>query len=143
MDKNFDFLGKAINELPSSPAEAELDCFPNRHNARDYVVEFNCVDFTSRCPVTQQSDFANIVIRYVPNEKCIETKSLKFYMQSYREQKMFNEQIVNQILEDLSSVCEPKWMQVKGAFAARGGISLTTIAEYPNLDIPEMVKKMK
>lgn len=142
MDKNFDFLGKAINQLPNSPAEAELDCFPNRHDTRDYVVEFNCVDFTSRCPVTQQSDFAHIIIRYVPDALCIETKSLKFYMQSYREQKMFNEQIINQILEDLSTACKPKWMQVKGSFASRGGISLTTIAEYPDLDINEMKRKL-
>lgn len=133
MDKKFDFLGKAINQLPLSPDEAELDCFPNRHTARDYMVDFHCVDFTSRCPVTQQSDFAEIHIQYIPDKKCIESKSLKFYLQSYREQKMFNEEIVNRILTDLSTATQPKWMQVKGSFAARGGISLTTIAEYPNL----------
>lgn len=143
MEKNLNLLGKAVNELPNSPSEAQLDCFPNRHDARDYVIEFNCVDFTSRCPVTQQSDFAEVIIRYVPSKECIESKSLKFYLQSFREQKMFNEQIVNTILEDLSSACKPKWMQVKGAFAARGGISLTTIAEYPDLDLEAMKKKMK
>lgn len=131
----FDLLGKAVNEPPASPNEAKIDTFPNRTTGRSYLVEFECADFTSRCPITQQSDFAKIYIRYIPNQICIETKSLKYYLQSFREQKMFNEDIVNRILEDLSKVCQPKWMQVKGAFAARGGISLTTIAEFPDLKV--------
>lgn len=132
MDKDFDLLGKAVNELPHSPAEAELDTFSNRSPHRNYLVEFLCTDFTSRCPVTSQSDFAEIHIEYVPNEQCIETKSLKFYLQSFREQKMFNEDVVNRILDDLSAACQPKYMRVRGRFAARGGISLTTTAEYPD-----------
>jgi len=133
--KDFDLLGKAVNKLPNSPAEAQLDAFPNRFKERNYEVSFHCVDFTSRCPVTQQSDFAEIFIRYIPGENCIETKSLKFYLQSFREQKMFNEEIVNRILSDLIKACEPKWMQVKGEFASRGGISLTTVAEFPEVKI--------
>lgn len=136
--EKFELLGKAVNELPTSPDEAKLDSFPNLHKQRDYIVEFDCVDFMSMCPITQQSDFAEIHIRYIPNDECIETKSLKFYLQSYRSQKKFNEEIVNRILTDLVEACSPKWMQVKGAFAARGGISLTTIAEYPNLDIERL-----
>ena len=131
--KKFDFLGKAVNELPTSPEAAELDTFPNRHKSRNYVVEFDCADFTSMCPVTQQSDFAKIHIAYIPGERCIETKSLKFYLQSFRSQKRFNEEIVNAILDKLVTACQPKWMRVKGAFAARGGISLTTTAEYPEV----------
>lgn len=137
-NEKFELLGKAVNELPNSPDEAQLDTFPNQHKLRNYIVEFNCVDFMSMCPITQQSDFAKILIRYIPHDKCIETKSLKFYLQAYRTQKKFNEQIVNQILTDLVEACSPKWMQVKGAFAARGGISLTTIAEYPNSELDNL-----
>ena len=137
----FELLGKAVNELPTSPEEAQLDTFPNRHQVRNYVVEFECVDFMSMCPITQQSDFAKIHIRYIPAESCIETKSLKFYLQSYRSQKKFNEEIVNQILTDLVKACTPQWMQVKGAFAARGGISLTATAEFPNSDFTKIKDK--
>lgn len=134
-DKKFDLLGKAVNQLPNSPQEAILDAFPNRHQSRNYIVAFDCADFTSLCPVTQQSDFATIHISYIPNELCIETKSLKFFLQSFRGQKMFNEEIVNTILDKLIVACSPKWMQVKGAFAARGGISLTATAEYPGVEV--------
>ena len=92
----------------------------------------------SMCPITQQSDFAKIHISYIPADNCIETKSLKFYLQSYRTQKKFNEEIVNQILTDLVAACSPKWMKVKGAFAARGGISLTATAEHPSIG-PEKI----
>ncbi len=141
--KKFELLGKAVNQLPTSPDEAQLEVFPNRHEGRHYIVEFNCTDFTSRCPVTQQSDFAKIQIRYIPNERCIESKSLKFYLQSFRAQKMFNEEIVNRILTDLSGACQPKWMQVKGAFAARGGISLTTIAEFPDIEVDDLIGRVR
>ena len=128
----FELLGKAVNELPTTPDEAKLDTFPNRHKIRNYTVEFDCVDFMSMCPITQQSDFAKIHIEYIPSDECIESKSLKFYLQSFRSQKMFNEEIVNRILTDLVAACAPKWMRVKGAFAARGGISLTATAEHPS-----------
>ena len=105
--KEFELLGKAVNELPTSPNEAQLDSFPNKHKMRNYIVEFNCADFMSMCPITQQSDFAKIHIRYIPGEECIETKSLKFYLQSYRSQKTFNEEIVNRILTDLVAACNP------------------------------------
>jgi 7-cyano-7-deazaguanine reductase len=139
--KEFELLGKAVNELPTSPDEAQLDSFPNKHKMRNYIVEFHCSDFMSMCPITQQSDFAKIHIRYIPAEECIETKSLKFYLQSYRSQKTFNEEIVNRILTDLVTACNPKWMQVKGAFVARGGISLTAIAEHPSLEVDSVAGK--
>ena len=135
----FELLGKAVNDLPTTPDEAKLDSFPNRHRNRNYLVEFDCEDFMSMCPITSQSDFAKIHISYIPDENCIETKSLKYYLQSYRSQKKFNEEIVNRILTDLVEACAPKWMQVKGAFVARGGISLTATAEHPSMDdTPEM-----
>ncbi len=130
----FELLGKSQNELPTSPDDAKLDTFENRNQKRNYIIQFHCDDFTSQCPVTQQSDFAEIEIEYIPGKLCIESKSLKYYLQSYRNQKMFNEDIVNNILDDLSKACQPKWMQVMGSFAPRGGISLTTVAEYPDMD---------
>ena len=130
---DFELLGKSVNEPPRSPAEAQIDTFENRSQKRDYKVHFHCGDFTSLCPITKQSDFAEIEIEYIPGEKCIESKSLKYYLQSFRNQKMFNEDIVNTIIEDLSKACQPKWMQVIGSFAPRGGISLTAMAEYPDM----------
>ncbi len=135
--KDFNLLGKSNNTPPAEPSAEILDTFPNRHTKRDYLIEFHCSDFTSRCPITQQSDFAEIHIQYIPDEACIETKSLKFYLQSYRAQNRFNEQIVNSILEDLVAACSPKWMRVKGEFAPRGGISVVTIAEHPDDDLRE------
>lgn len=141
--KDFNLLGKTNNTPPSEPSQGILDTFPNKHTQRDYLVEFHCSDFTSRCPITQQSDFAEILIKYVPHATCIETKSLKFYLQSYREQSRFNEQIVNTILNDLVEACHPKWIQVKGVFAPRGGISLTTIAEHPDANLIDHLKITK
>jgi len=129
----FELLGKSQNDPPASPEDAIIDVFENKRQTRDYLVEFHCGDFTSMCPITQQSDFAEVEIQYIPDQNCIETKSLKYYLQSFRSQKMFNEEIVNKILNDLSQACKPKWMLVVGSFAPRGGISLTTTAEYPDL----------
>jgi len=140
-DKDFNLLGKSNNKPPAEPSVDILDSFPNRHTERDYLIEFHCDDFTSRCPITQQSDFAKIYIQYIPGKECIETKSLKFYLQSYREQNRFNEQIVNNILNDLVAACQPKWMRVKGEFAPRGGISVRTIAEHPDSDLRKSLYK--
>ncbi len=131
---DFNLLGKSGKEFPASPEEAQLEVFENEFGERDFLIQFECLDFTSLCPVTGQPDYAKIDIQYTPDELCIETKSLKFYLQSFRNTKAFNEKIVNTILNDLIEACQPKWMRVKGAFAARGGISLTTIAEHPALD---------
>jgi 7-cyano-7-deazaguanine reductase len=87
-------------------------------------------DFSSVCPVTGQPDYAEISIEYVPAARCIETKSLKYYLASFRNTPAFNEQIVNRILEDLIATCSPKRMTVRGAFASRGGLSLTVEATH-------------
>jgi len=84
------------------------------------------------CPVTGQPDFAAIKIRYIPGALCIETKSLKYYLASFRHTRSFNEEIVNRILEDLVSVCEPRRMEVHGEFSPRGGISVTVDATFPD-----------
>ncbi len=129
---DFNLLGKAASVV-NNPKEAKIDTFENKYQERDYLIQFECVDFTSLCPVTGQADFAEIEIQYIPKEQCIETKSLKYYLQAFRNVQAFNEQIVNTILNDLVEACQPKWFKVKGAFAARGGIKLTAIAEFPNL----------
>ncbi len=132
---DFNLLGKQVHIPSTDPKEAKLDVFPNQFTERDYLIQFECADFTSLCPVTGQPDFANIIIKYTPDKLCVETKSLKYYLHAYRNFQGFNEKIVNTILLDLVEICQPKWMQVEGQFAARGGIKLTTIAEYPNLNL--------
>ena len=128
---NLSLLGKTENQLPANPAEAKLDVFPNQRAGRRYWITLNCPEFSSLCPVTGQPDTARIVIRYVPAAVCVETKSLKFYLASFRNQPAFNEEIVNRILDDLVHVMQPQEISVRGEFAPRGGIQLTTEATYP------------
>ncbi len=129
--KNLSLLGKAESRLPASPDEAKLEVFPNQRPGRHYWITLNCPEFSSLCPVTGQPDAARLVIRYVPGDVCVETKSLKFYLASFRNQPAFNEEIVNRILDDLVSVLQPRELIVRGEFAPRGGIQLTTEASYP------------
>ena len=136
--KDFQLLGKSVDATPTSPSESPLDTFPNQFTERDYLIQFECIDFTSLCPITGQPDFAKIKIKYTPGELCVETKSLKYYLQSYRNFQGFNEKVVNTILNDLVIATNPKWMRVEGQFAARGGIFLTTIAEHPDLDLDSL-----
>lgn len=125
-------LGKSVSQYPSMPTSATLDTFANAHARRDYWIRFDCPEFTSMCPVTGQPDFAEITIEYVPDQLCIETKSLKFYLASFRHTRSFNEEIVNRILDDLVRACSPRRAMVHGAFASRGGISVTVDATYPD-----------
>jgi 7-cyano-7-deazaguanine reductase len=124
-------LGRSETTTPSKPLAATLETFPNRFRKRRYWISFDCPEFTSMCPVTGQPDFAAIQIRYVPDALCIETKSLKFYLASYRNTRSFNEEIVNRILEDLVTACAPRHLEVHGEFSARGGISVTVDASHP------------
>lgn len=130
-DTAFNLLGKSGNSLAENPTPSQLETFENRFQQRDYTIRFHSVDFTSLCPVTGQPDFAEIEIEYTPGERCVETKSLKYYLHSYRNTKSFNESIVNRIFEDLTEVCQPRWLKVTGRFAARGGIQLTAVVEHP------------
>ena len=128
-------LGRSENRLPSTPDEARIETFANRSAGRDYWIHLDCPEFSSLCPVTGQPDTARIQIRYIPGEKCIETKSLKFYLAAYRNHAAFNEDIVNRVLEDLVKACAPRQMVVRGAFGSRGGIRLTCQAGHP-MDCP-------
>ena len=124
-------LGKSEAKLPASPAEARLETFPNPAH-RNYRIHFETDDFTSICPVTGQADFARIDIDYVPNRFCVESKSLKFYLASYRSERAFNEAVTNRILDDFVKACAPREAIVTAQFSARGGIALTVRAEYPD-----------
>ena len=124
-------LGKSEAKLPASPEEARLETFPNPAR-RNYRIRFETADFTSLCPVTGQVDFAQITIEYVPNALCVESKSLKFYLASYRNERAFNEAVTNRILDDFVRACAPREAIVTAEFSARGGIALTVRAEFPN-----------
>jgi 7-cyano-7-deazaguanine reductase len=107
-----------------------LETFENPNPERDYTITTSVPEFTSLCPKTGQPDFGTLTIIYIPNKKCIELKSLKFYIQSFRNQGVFYERVVNQILDDLVAVSQPRSMTVQGAFTPRGGISTTVEAKY-------------
>ncbi len=107
-----------------------LEAFPNRHPDRDYLVTLHCPEFTSLCPKTGQPDFARIEIAYIPNEKIVESKSLKLYLFSFRNHGDFHEDCVNIILNDLVTLLEPRYMEVKGVFTPRGGIAIHPFANY-------------
>jgi 7-cyano-7-deazaguanine reductase len=123
-------LGRAEAKIPSSPGDARLETFPNP-SRRNYWIHFETDDFTSLCPVTGQADFARIDIDYVPLRACIESKSLKFYLASYRNEHAFNEAVTNRILDDFVRACSPREAIVTAQFSARGGIALTVRAQYP------------
>jgi 7-cyano-7-deazaguanine reductase len=109
---------------------ARLETFPNRHPGRDYLIQHTCPEFTSVCPKTGQPDFGTIRISYVPERVCVELKSLKLYLQAFRSQGIFYEDVVNVILEDLVAAVKPRRMTVEGDFRVRGGISTVVTASY-------------
>ncbi len=109
---------------------AALETFPNPTPARDYEIAIRCPEFTSVCPKTGHPDFGEIRITYVPDRACIELKSLKYYLVSFRDKGIFYEAVTNQILDDLVAACSPRRMTVVGDFTARGGITTTVTATY-------------
>jgi 7-cyano-7-deazaguanine reductase len=123
-------LGASGAPFPETPTPETLETFENRYPQRDYIIRFECADFTSLCPITGQPDFAKLRIEYVADQKCIETKSLKFYLASYRNSRSFNEEVANRILDDMVAACSPRRMTVHGEFASRGGISVTVEATH-------------
>lgn len=124
-------LGQSGTTYPSSPDEATLETFVNAYPERRYTVKFECPEFTSLCPMTGQPDFAELLIDYVPGERCIESKSLKLYLFSFRNHGAFAEAIVNRILDDLVEACKPRNARVIGRFTPRGGIGIEVAASYP------------
>ncbi|MBL8862297.1 MAG: NADPH-dependent 7-cyano-7-deazaguanine reductase QueF [Planctomycetes bacterium] len=108
-----------------------LEHFPNPRPGRDFEVRFETPEFTCLCPKTGQPDFATIRIRYTPAERCVELKSLKLYLWSYRDQGAFHEAVVNRILDDLVAAIAPRTMVVEGDFLVRGGIHTVVEARHP------------
>jgi len=123
-------LGQGATRYPRTVTPAVLETFPNAFPGRPYTVTFRCDEFTSLCPKTGQPDFGTISIRYVPDARCIESKSLKLYLFSYRDEGTFMETLTNRILDDLTAACSPLEMEVTGDFAARGGITIAVTATY-------------
>ena len=106
----------------STQPSKELDSFPNPNPERDYEIAFDCPEFTCLCPKTGQPDFATLRIRYVPDRVCVELKSLKLYLWSFRDEGHFHEAVTNRILDDLVALTAPRFMEVVGDFYVRGGI---------------------
>jgi 7-cyano-7-deazaguanine reductase len=115
--------------VPTRPSK-ELETFPNPEPGRDYRIRFECPEFTCLCPRTGQPDFATICIEYVPDELCVELKSLKLYLWSFRNEGVFHEAVTNRILDDLVATVAPRRMSVDGNFNVRGGIRTTVTAGY-------------
>ena len=123
-------LGNQKVKYPDDYAPELLEWFPNKHPDNDYFVKFNCPEFTSLCPITGQPDFATIYISYIPDQKMVESKSLKLYLFSFRNHGDFHEDCVNIIMKDLIKLMEPKYIEVWGKFTPRGGISIDPYCNY-------------
>ena len=111
-----------IKKRTSTKPSKNMETFPNPNRNRDYEIEISYPEFTCICPMTGQPDFAQIQISYVPDEVCVELKSLRNYLWSFRNKGVFHEAVTNQILDDLAAACEPRWMRVTGYFNVRGGM---------------------
>ena len=115
-------------------ASKEIKTFPNPYPQRDYSIHVECPEFTCLCPVTKQPDFGCISIDYIPDKTCLELKSLKLYLWSYREEGAYHEAVANQILDDLVKACAPRHLTVEADFNVRGGIHTVITASYPELE---------
>lgn len=115
--------------MPSAPSK-ELETFVNPHPGRDYTIRIRIPEFTCLCPKTGQPDFATLHLEYVPAARCIELKSLKLYVWSFRDEGAFHEDVTNRILEDLVAACAPRFMRLTAEFNVRGGIYTTVTAEH-------------
>lgn len=127
--------------MPSQP-NRDLETFTNPLPERDYTIRIQIPEFTCLCPKTGQPDFATLQLEYVPNHTCVELRSLKLYIWSYRNQGAFHEAVTNQILDDLTAACNPRFMRLTAEFNVRGGIYTTVVAEYrqPGWNAPEIVR---
>ena len=127
--------------MPSQPSK-QLETFENPNPDRDYTVRIRMPEFTCLCPKTGQPDFATLHLEYVPAKRCIELKSLKLYIWSFRDEGAFHEAVTNAILADLVAACEPRFMRLTAEFNVRGGIYTTVVAEHrqPGWQAPEDVR---
>lgn len=128
MTNKLTLLGKGKTEYPDSPDKATLEAFENAHPDRDYWITLDCPEFTALCPITGQPDFGHLTIRYIPDTQCLESKSLKLYLFSFRNHGAFHEAVVNRIMDDIVKAIHPRKINVTGKFNARGGIAITVDA---------------
>jgi 7-cyano-7-deazaguanine reductase len=119
-----------MNNTVTVPRAEQLETFPNPYPQRDYVIEIICPEFTSMCPKTGQPDFGTLTFTYVPDQVCVELKSLKLYLQKYRNVGAFYEQVTNQILDDFVQASQPRRLTLVGAFTPRGGITTSVTVTY-------------
>ena len=117
-------LGQSQTQYPQEYAPHLLERFANRFPQHEYLVELDCPEFTCLCPITGQPDFARLTIRYSPRAHLVESKSLKLYLYSFRNQGTFGEDVVNTIARDLFALLQPRWLEVSGDFLPRGGIAI-------------------
>jgi len=129
-EQDITLLGQKNIKYKSEYAPEVLETFLNKHPDNDYWVKFNCPEFTSLCPITGQPDFATVYISYVPDQKMVESKSLKLYLFSFRNHGDFHEDVVNIIMKDLIRLMDPRYIEVWGKFLPRGGISIDPYANY-------------
>lgn len=114
-----------------------LETFENSYPNREYVIEIVCPEFTSVCPKTGQPDFGTLTFQYIPNKLCVELKSLKLYLQQFRNQGIFYENITNRILDEMVELLQPRWMKLVASFTPRGGISTSVTVEFPRTERSE------
>lgn len=136
-------LGNQGTKYLDDYAPDVLETFINKHPDDDYMVTFDAYEFTSKCPKTGQPDFAKIYISYIPNERMVESKSLKLYLFSFRNHGDFHEDCINIIMKDLVKLMEPKYLEVIGIFSPRGGISIFPFANYAQEGTPYVEYRTK
>lgn len=127
-------LGNQHNNYPTDYSPEVLETFINKHPQNEYLVTFDCPEFTTLCPKTGQPDFGHIYITYIPREQMVESKSLKLYLFSFRNHGDFHEDCVNIIMKDLVKLLDPKYIEVMGFFRPRGGISIYPFANYADTE---------
>ena len=138
--KHCTLLGNQGVTYPTEYAPEILETFPNKHPENEYIVTFNCPEFTTLCPKTGQPDFAEIVISYIPRIEMVESKSLKLYLFSFRNHGDFHEDCVNIIMKDLVKLMDPRYLEVRGIFTPRGGISIYPFANYGDAEHQDLVR---
>ena len=134
-------LGNQGVKYPTDYAPELLETFENKHPDRDYLVTLDCPEFTTLCPKTGQPDFGHIYISYIPGDRMVESKSLKLYLFSFRNHGDFHEDVVNIILNDLQRLMNPRYIEVRGRFMPRGGISIHPFANLADAGHQELLRK--
>lgn len=136
-------LGNAGTKYSDNYAPQMLETFVNKHPENQYVVRFDCPEFTTLCPMTGQPDFGHIYISYIPRERMVESKSLKLYLFSFRNHGDFHEDVVNIIMNDLWNLMDPRYIEVEGRFMPRGGISINPFANRGDADHAALVQSRR